>query len=394
MKTEFIQLKHNISLFYYFTFFRWLSFWISTFVLFYLDIGLTEVQILMMISAREIVSLLLEVPSGVFADFFGRKTSLVVAHLFQVVGFVILFYSQNFVHALIANLIIGGLSAFNSGADTALVYDTLKESKKESKFDKVITISTAVNGIALVIASFCGGYIAEWYGLRMPILFNIIAYAIGFIPVLLMKEPPLLTKNTDKDYFKHIMDSAKIITHNSPLLYISIFFALFTTVSKAADSMRQLYFNLAGMDVKYFGLSTSIFLAMEMLMSFLLIYYLKDKLKYQFWFGFILFSLQFVVLALILNPIVGFLAVCFGQVARGATVIFFKSYSNDQIESKYRATSLSFQGFLANLSSIILVPIIGWLATGGNVQFAYLIVAIFFLIVGGYCLFRFARNHN
>jgi MFS family permease len=67
----------------------------------------------------------IEVPTGAFADLYGRKTSLMLAALFIVIACVIFGLGNNIWHFMIANIIFGLGVSLNSGADSAFIYDSL-----------------------------------------------------------------------------------------------------------------------------------------------------------------------------------------------------------------------------------------------------------------------------
>lgn len=55
-------------------------------VLFWQDIGLNMLQIMTLQAVFAIATVIMELPSGVFADLYGRKLSLILAGLMDTVG--------------------------------------------------------------------------------------------------------------------------------------------------------------------------------------------------------------------------------------------------------------------------------------------------------------------
>lgn len=109
-----------------------------------------------------IVSLLFEIPSGVLADLFGRKKTLIISCLMRISADLVMIFSSNFamvclsigLHALSYN--------FASGSGDALAYDSLKSVSQEEKFEKYASnqlviyrtcegLSTLTAGFALVL---------------------------------------------------------------------------------------------------------------------------------------------------------------------------------------------------------------------------------------------------
>ena len=109
-----------------------------------------------------IVSLLFEIPSGVLADVFGRKKTLIISCLMRISADLVMIFSSNFamvclsigLHALSYN--------FASGSGDALAYDSLKSAGQEKEFEKYASnqlviyrtcegLSTLTAGFALVL---------------------------------------------------------------------------------------------------------------------------------------------------------------------------------------------------------------------------------------------------
>jgi len=75
---------------------------------------------------------LTEVPTGYFSDRFKRKWAMICAALIRIVSVLSLMRAQNF-HDLVVFEILFALSlCFDSGTDTAILYDTSEELKSTS----------------------------------------------------------------------------------------------------------------------------------------------------------------------------------------------------------------------------------------------------------------------
>jgi len=70
---------------------------------------------------------LLEIPTGTVADFLGRKVSLILGCMIGAVGVLIYASYPRFLVFLLAEVILAVSYTLISGADEALVYDSLKE---------------------------------------------------------------------------------------------------------------------------------------------------------------------------------------------------------------------------------------------------------------------------
>ena len=74
----------------------------------------------------------LEIPTGVVADKYGRKTSIILGGLFSAISISIFGFINNYWAFFLAEF-IGALGfALLSGADKALIYDSLIQTQKDS----------------------------------------------------------------------------------------------------------------------------------------------------------------------------------------------------------------------------------------------------------------------
>jgi len=98
-------------------------------VLFFQDIGLDLQEIMILTASYSLSVALMEIPSGYTADQIGRKKTLVLGCTLAFLGFVLFSLSYSFWWFLIAEVLLGIGNSFISGADSALMYDSLLEVK-------------------------------------------------------------------------------------------------------------------------------------------------------------------------------------------------------------------------------------------------------------------------
>ena len=104
-----------------------LRFFDAFFILFLIDQGLSYTQIGVLYAVREIAINLLEIPSGMMADAFGRRKALIISFLSYIASFLIFYFSNNFFLFLLAFILFGAGDAFRSGTHKGLIMDYLKQ---------------------------------------------------------------------------------------------------------------------------------------------------------------------------------------------------------------------------------------------------------------------------
>jgi len=76
-----------------------------------------------------LTGLLFEVPTGAIADIYGRKFSVLLGYAIEGIGYLSLFFIQDFYAVLLAFAIIGFGTTFSSGAKEAWITDLIKGKK-------------------------------------------------------------------------------------------------------------------------------------------------------------------------------------------------------------------------------------------------------------------------
>lgn len=135
--------------------------------------GFSMFEIGMLESIFHIVSSWFEIPSGVVADVFGRKKTMVLASLVSFVSGLFMILSNNFWSVAFAI----GFSALSynleSGTREALAYDSLKFAGQEEKYNKFASTEMMLYRITSSTATLCAGF-ALWLGYRKAYAFDIV----------------------------------------------------------------------------------------------------------------------------------------------------------------------------------------------------------------------------
>ena len=143
---------------------------------------------------------------------------------------------------------------FISGADSAFVYDTLKDLKKEGQYKKIWGNIVFYYSIGMAFASIIGGLLGK-FDYRYP-FYVMIPFMLLLIPLSLSLTEPqrhktIFTKNYLFDLFKIIKFS---VLKNKKMRWLLAYSAITIGFINIAYFLYQPYFKLSGLDVVYFGL--------------------------------------------------------------------------------------------------------------------------------------------
>jgi len=95
-------------------------------VLFLLSKGLSYTQIGVLIGLRELLVMLVEIPSGLVADAFGRRRTLAASFVFYMLSFVAFYVSQSFPGFILAMVFFAVGDSFRSGVHKSMIFEYLQ----------------------------------------------------------------------------------------------------------------------------------------------------------------------------------------------------------------------------------------------------------------------------
>ena len=153
--------SHNIRVLFWAELFGSVRFIQPVLALFYFARGLDETYILWVLLFWSSGVLLGEIPTGMFADRYGAKLSFMIGACISVVSHGMLIWAYEPWMFFASSLLSGFAVTFFSGADEALIYESLKESNEENMMDKALGIIQSAQFIVMVFVLILGAIIAK-----------------------------------------------------------------------------------------------------------------------------------------------------------------------------------------------------------------------------------------
>lgn len=178
----------NVRLYPWFQFFRNLLFWQAIWFL-YFQGQLSAAEAILLAAIYDIATTALEVPSGYMSDRLGRRITLLLAVALSVVGALMLAAGNSFIIFAAAQVMLGASSAFTSGTDTSLLYESLPRETREKDIEFHEQRAWRFNFSGLALSAFTGGLLAAiapfW-----TFIATAIASGIALFIAAQFKEPP------------------------------------------------------------------------------------------------------------------------------------------------------------------------------------------------------------
>jgi MFS family permease len=296
--------------------------------------------------------ILLEVPSGIAADKFGRKRMMVVAGFFGCCEFLILVFAAKFWHFAAAVFVAGIGRAASSGAETALLYDSLLVCGEEHKFEKCLGRLNAWDFTAAIIAALSGSVMASLYGFELNYWVSVGGMLVSLAFSFMLVEPERKSLERSKveaeteeplAFWQYVTASLRFF-RKQPDVSLMVLAGMVVGASvNYIDEFWQLYVNRLGVPVVFFGVFSA-GLSFIRLPGNMLAYKLKDRISYRTLITSVLtmFTAGSLYLALVkgYSSLVVIFTICG---VSGIIDPLVSGYLHHRIDSTMRATIDSFQ---------------------------------------------------
>ena len=364
---------------YVYAFFKNFAFFSAVLVPFFTDwghISLFQVQLLQ--SWFSIWVFILEIPTGAIADKIGRKHSLTLGAIMIAIATIVYGSIPSFTIFLLAEFLFAVGYALNSGADQALLYDTLKSLGREDESKKVMGRADALMLAGMMVAAPIGSIIAARFGLNAPQIMTAIPMLIAGAIAWSIPEPRIHTESETERYSEIIKQGFAAIRKNPIIRTLAFDSVVVSAAAYFVVWFYQPYMKGLGIPIMYFGLAHALLLASEIVVSsnFATLEKVlgsgKDYLKNSA----LLVTASFIIAALFHHWISLVILILVGGGIGYTRATYISSIANKHINSRHRATILSSIGMIRRLALVPLNPAIGFVA-GYSLPLTFVIISLF-----------------
>lgn len=386
-----LRFERNIQNLYLIKVGKWFMLTVPILMLFYHDCGFTTEESFQLKAFYSIAIVVFEIPSGYMADVIGRKKTILIGSVFGALGFVIYSLFTGYWYFLVAEFILGfGMSCI-SGADSALLYDSLKAMGKEQMYVKYEGRNFSVGNFSEALAGIAGGALAE-ISLRLPFYFQTVV-ALMAVPAAFMLVEPNVHNGKRQAGWKDVAQVLRYaLVTNAGLRYHLIYSSIIGALTLTMAWVIQLYLTGIGFTEFNIGVTST---ALNLLVGFVTLYAYKieKKLSPQFtvWATTVVFTGSFVVSGFVQSALILAVFALF-YAARGVATPVLKDYINKLTTSDVRATVLSVRSLIIRGFFALVGPLFGWFTDAYSMSQAFIMLGIFFSIATGSFIFLFLKS--
>lgn len=368
---------------YAYAFFKDFAFFSAVLVPFFTNWGgLTLFQVQLIQSWFSLWVFILEIPTGAVADKIGRKHSIALGSFVIAIAVILYGSVPNFYIFLLSEFLFAIGYALTSGADQALLYDTLKSENREKESKKVLGRASAIHMLGMLIAAPIGSIFASKLGINAPMYLSSIPLFIAALIGWSIPEPKIHSEGSESPkYLDIVKNGFRSIKKNGAIRTLAIDSVLVSASAYFVVWFYQPLLEKLNTPIIYFGLVHSFLLGIEMIVAgnFATMEKLIGKDKKYLRNSALLVSLGFVMVSLFPNLVTFALMIILVGGIGYTRATYIVAIANKYISSRERATTLSVIGMFRRFALIILNPIIGLVATR-SLSLALIVVGVFPLL--------------
>jgi MFS family permease len=335
-------------------------------------------------AAFHLAPILLEVPSGSFADMIGRRWSLVVSSVLVALSSALFLGATTFPVVLLAMFLSGASMSFRSGADQAFLFDALTEDQQTRYgrvFGRLLSTGYVLSGATM--------WLGAWFSdidYAIPYTLSMVFALISIVLALGLKEPPReRSHHGASGFLNHLRDVRTLLQERPVVAFMLVTAAFYWVGVTIAELYVQALFSDRGMSNAQIGAFLGVmFLAIAG--GTAVGGQLTGRLAWHWPLLTVATGVGVITLGVAnaMAVIVG--AFIVAEFVSGIAETRMSAWYNGQLPSGQRATVLSVESWLFSVLMIGLFPLAGWFAERAGWTAMYIVVGSVMIATGAAAL--------
>ena len=377
------------------------------YIIYFVALGFSFWQIALISSLRSIIGLIFEIPTGMIADIYGKKISVILGYSLSALTLLLVPLTDNFLWIAVIFCFNAFFETFFTGADNAWISDRI-ETENPDDMNSFFVRKRSLRNIGFIIAGLLWAWIVKYWGIEY------LRYVYGG-GLLLTSGVLLLLPDGTKDYrweeeeenilgkiFRHhLRDSWKYLAQHKTLWFLFAGIGLFLILDELTGLIWSPYLEQLGFSIENLGYLSSLLWLLWAGVPLLLEKVLKKKKNSSLVLGSsLLIFVGILIFAGLTSSIT--ILIIFYMIYNFIDDIIFpvdELLTNQLISAEKRATVLSMKSVVENLSSILGWPLVGWILWYLTFsQGLFLSSGLLLVIAGIYvcfsCYYNFSIKHR
>lgn len=198
------------------------------FIVYFLSLNLTLLQIGTLMAMAPLTSLLFEIPTGAVADLYGRKFSTICGYIIEGICMLSFFFARNYYTILVLFALWGIGMTFSSGSKDAWIVEIVK--KKDKKLLKEFFNKQQIFiSSGLILSGIVGSVFVKYFDLKIIWLIAAFSYVCSITLLALFTKEIFTNKKPENLHIKEVVKQARVswkYAYNHPVIFY-LFIALF-----------------------------------------------------------------------------------------------------------------------------------------------------------------------
>jgi MFS family permease len=390
-----VDPARNIRLFYANAFLTQFLLWAGVWIKYLVDDrGLELRWVLAMDFPFWITIAALQVPMGALADHAGRRRIIALSGALYAVTIIGFGITTSYWMLFIDYLIWAAAIATQTGADEALLYDSLRAAGREQDYERIIGRAHSLGFTAAFVSIILGGVLSNWLSLGTIVVMSAVFPALAILIAILMKEPSRSRAPEDRRYFRDLRAGLSFAWREPRLRYTLLIASVVMTGTFGPVVLIQPFLGEFDVATTWYGWLQAP-LRLCSVLAALVAFRIGARLGVA---RFLIMACSLVIVAYVSLAAVGsagaFVFFAIPSLVSGAFGPIVSGHVNSMIEGDQRATILSIQQLWFALQVAFFEPTLGFLADGLDLTWAFAFAGAYFLVLMPPLLLLWRRAHG
>ena len=324
------------------------------------------------LSVMSLAVIIMEFPTGILGDLVGKKSAAVMGAICNLIGISLWALFPVYWSFLTGAFFLGTATAFFSGNNEALLYDSLKEKNLQEEFHAYLGKTNYTMQAALVFTAVLSTILAK-YSMRLVLILSVFPQIISVIIALTFVDTGY--KAQVKNPFKHTAKAFQKIAINPKLIGLIFAKSLQEGLSSSSYQLQAVYFN---------SLCPLWFIGILRGMSNVLgalSFYFSDKIFKKFskracLIASNLYGRLSSLLALIINTVVSPFLFISSSAFFGVSTVANSSLMQAEFSDEERSTMGSITSFIGSIVVAVFSVLVGYIADRLSVRHSLFIIQL------------------
>lgn len=333
-----------------------------------------------------------QVPLGALADRIGRRRVLIGAGLLYgatIAGFGI---TTNYLELFADYLLWAIAMSLRSGADSALLYDSLRAAGRQHEYARLAGRGTAIRAAAALVALPLGGLLAARIGLAATVQLSALLPLLGACCALAMREPP--REQAARAYATLLRDGVGYVWQHPEVRYTALIMGALAVGTFGPIVLVQPFLLAHAVPTDWFG-AVQTPLRVAALLAALAAAWVQRRSSTGLIIAGACVAITGSYLGLAVWPSsTAFVLFLLPAIAGGLTEPVLGAHLNERVPSDRRAAVLSIAPLLFAVQAAFIEPALGFLTDGPGLAWAFGFAGAYCALVMPVLLLLWWRAHR